>query len=138
MIEPSTAEVVTQIATTASKTDLSTYLMAGGGTAVGLLAFWRVLVRYIHVSALDKSGVQVRKDLDQSLIETIKDLRYQVVEERKLASRERDRADAAAILAQEAAKREGELQGQLSALSAQVEDLKKEVRQLLESQGAAS
>lgn len=135
MIEPSSAEVVTQVASNVAKSDLSSYLMFGGGGALGALAFWRMALKFFHSSAIDRSGVQVRKDLDQSLVDTIQDLRHQVVEERRLAQRERDRADAAVITAQESMQRESELKGQVSVLTNQVKELREEVRDLIGNLG---
>lgn len=114
----------------AGSSSYQSYGVLGVAAVGGVAALYKLAQRLLHSVALDKSGLQVRKDLDESVIDLINDLKDQLAMARQLAEKERDRADNATRELQNSMAREGEMRGQLTVISAQMAELKEEVSML--------
>lgn len=101
-----------------------------GGAAGAVVAAFVMLRKYLSRDAVDRAG-------DQADIGAIKRLSDMLDEERKARREAEERADMFAKERNEAIKQIGELKGQITALTMQVELLNMKVEQYAKPQAAA-
>lgn len=116
----------------------SAYVTVGAGGLILVVGLWKTLVATLRKMQVDKSSVMTRRDLDESLVDLISDLRKQLDSERARTKLEQERADRIAVELQESIRQAAAAQGQLEGIKSELEALKREVQHLRSIQQGGS